>query len=171
MQKLVRMIAALMLVFSLSAFAFAQAHDDKEKQDQDHGQMQERRVQTNPNPNAAYFGTKFADISDEVADEMGLESQDGVVIMDVFPGSPADKAGLKRGDVIKELDGKMIDAKEAFMAIMREKKPDQQMIVKYVHEKKPEEVTVVLAKRPSDFEKMAQGEQKDKEPATKPADK
>ena len=106
-----------------------------------------------------------------MADQLGLDSQDGVVIIDVFPGSPAENGGLKKGDVVKELDGKPIDAKEAFMAIMREKHPDDQLAVKYLREKKPQELTVTLSKRPADFQKMAQSQQDDKGPTTKPDDK
>lgn len=171
MKRSMQMIASLMLVLVFAGLVSAQ-----------HEQQQQQPVKTNPNPNAAYFGAKFADISDEVAEQLELDSQDGVVIMEVFPESPAGKAGIKQGDVIKELDGKPIDAKEAFMEIMRGKKPDDQVKVKLIREKKPEELTVTLTKRPANFDAMAnpgqqpqqpaqpkEPEKTEKDPATKPS--
>jgi serine protease Do len=179
MKRNIRSITALATVLSLAGFASAQHEDHKDKHDSQHQeQQQQQQVQTNKNPNAAYFGTKFADISDEIAEQLQLDSQDGVIVMEVFPDSPAGKAGIKQGDVIRELDGKPIDAKEAFMAIMRDKKPDDQITVKLIREKKTEEVTVTLAKRPADFDRMANPQQPqapkepkedEKDPATKPS--
>jgi serine protease Do len=48
------------------------------------------------------------DIDEELAKAMHLDSTDGALVGDVTPGGPADKAGIKRGDVIVEFDGKKI---------------------------------------------------------------
>jgi len=49
----------------------------------------------------------------EIYDELGkaLQVEPGMLVTYVLPGSPADKAGLKTGDIITEIDGKPIKAK------------------------------------------------------------
>jgi serine protease Do len=49
------------------------------------------------------------DVDPATAEAMGLESHKGVLIGDVFKGQPADKAGIKRGDVVVSIDGKKVD--------------------------------------------------------------
>ena len=39
---------------------------------------------------------------------MGLETTEGVLVTDVFDGSPAARAKLQRGDIIKEMNGKAL---------------------------------------------------------------
>ena len=70
-------------------------------------------------------------------------------------GSPADKAGLKNGDVITAVDGKSIDNANNLRAIMQNHKPGdaiQLTVVKGTANGPTDqhEVTVVLAARPAD---------------------
>ena len=53
---------------------------------------------------AAFLGIAVAPITAVVARQLGLNSTDGVVIMDVTAGSRGDRAGLAEGDVILEVD-------------------------------------------------------------------
>ena len=48
----------------------------------------------------AYLGILLQPVDKELAEAMNLESQDGVLISDVVKGSPAEKAGIKQGDII-----------------------------------------------------------------------
>lgn len=52
----------------------------------------------------ANFGLRGQNLTPELADRLGIEEEQGVVITEVEPGSPADEAGLRRGDVIIEVD-------------------------------------------------------------------
>ncbi|MGB6386016.1 MAG: Do family serine endopeptidase [Terriglobales bacterium] len=55
------------------------------------------------------WGLNLADLSPDVRNEMQLQSSvHGAVVEDVKPGSPADNAGLQRGDVIMEVDRKPV---------------------------------------------------------------
>ena len=47
-------------------------------------------------------------LTKELADYFGLDKEEGVVVTDVIPGSPAAKAGLRRKDIILEFNNKVI---------------------------------------------------------------
>lgn len=51
------------------------------------------------------LGVSVQNVTSDVAKSLGLDKVAGALISAVTPGSPADKAGVKRGDVVTELDG------------------------------------------------------------------
>jgi len=63
---------------------------------------------------ASAFGLRVQDLTPELAEQLGLESgASGVVVSAVEPGGPAGEAGLRRGDVIVEVDRHEVkDAKD-----------------------------------------------------------
>jgi serine protease Do len=52
---------------------------------------------------AGAFGLQVQNLSPEMAEQLGIEGEGGVVVVGVEPGSPAAEAGLRRGDVILEV--------------------------------------------------------------------
>ena len=50
----------------------------------------------------------------------GLESPEGVLVSDVKPGSPADRAGVRIGDVIMEINGERIQSLRGFKSIVQD---------------------------------------------------
>ena len=55
-------------------------------------------------PGASAFGLRVQDVTPEIAEQLGLDEPTGVVVTAVAPGSPAEEAGVRRGDVILEVD-------------------------------------------------------------------
>ena len=55
-----------------------------------------------------WLGVKIQDVTDEIADSVGLKKAEGALVMEVTKDSPADKAGIKLGDVITHFDGKEV---------------------------------------------------------------
>ncbi|HEM47425.1 MAG TPA: Do family serine endopeptidase, partial [Alphaproteobacteria bacterium] len=56
----------------------------------------------------AVFGMRAQNVTPEIAEQLGLDEATGVVVTEVQPGSPADEAGLRRGDVIVEVNRKEV---------------------------------------------------------------
>jgi serine protease Do len=55
-----------------------------------------------------YLGTTVQKITPEIANSLGLKENGGALVADVVQGSPAEKAGIKTGDIIVEFDRKAI---------------------------------------------------------------
>ena len=65
-----------------------------------------------------WLGVMIQPISKELAETFDLPSEDGALVADVVKDSPADKAGLKRGDVIISFDGEKIGKMKQLPAIV-----------------------------------------------------
>jgi len=63
---------------------------------------------------SAWLGAVTATLTPEESKRLGESRQSGAVVVRVFPGSPAEAAGLKAGDVITEAAGRAVDSREAF---------------------------------------------------------
>jgi serine protease Do len=57
-----------------------------------------------------WLGAAVQSITPELADALGIDRQDGALISEISPGSPAEEAGLKRGDVIVRFGSKGIES-------------------------------------------------------------
>lgn len=67
--------------------------------------------------NRAWMGVKASTIEGPVNDKFDLPA--GVLISKVIPGSPADKAGLRRGDVLMAIDGKKVTEMSDLNALLQ----------------------------------------------------
>ncbi len=57
----------------------------------------------------AFFGARVDAVTDEVRDRLKLDEGVGVLLSEIFPGSTAEAAGFKPGDVLLTLDDKKLD--------------------------------------------------------------
>ncbi len=74
-------------------------------------------------PGRTLSGAEVEELTPETAKEIGVQPKtQGVVISDIRFESPADKAGLMRGDVIVEIDRKVVKAPEDFYRALKAKK-------------------------------------------------
>lgn len=105
-----------------------------------------------------WLGVMLQPLTDELIQAMDLQKgTEGVLIGDVVKGSPAETAGLQKGDVIVEMDGIKIDSADTAVQHVREKAPGDNVKVVVIREGKKEVITAVLGARPAEAEqKMTQ---------------
>jgi membrane-associated protease RseP (regulator of RpoE activity) len=71
-------------------------------------------------PHRATLGISADDLTPQLAQYFGVKQGKGVLVSEVTNGGPADKAGLKAGDVIVQVDGKPISGVEELRAALND---------------------------------------------------
>jgi len=77
-----------------------------------------------------------------------VQSADGPTVAGVIADSPADKAGLKRGDVIKAIDGTSVSDVQAVRDAIKDKKSGDTVTVSMTRDGNAQDVTVTLEAQP-----------------------
>ena len=72
-----------------------------------------------------WFGLRVTAITPDSAKEVGLSRSEGVIVQDVEPGSPGASAGLRKGDVIVEVNRQKIKDKTDYQRVMEKVTPEQ----------------------------------------------
>lgn len=75
----------------------------------------------------SYLGVGVRDIDAESKKTLNLKEERGAEITSVEPGSPADKAGLKQGDVVLDYNGQRIEGTQQFIRMVRETPPGREV--------------------------------------------
>jgi membrane-associated protease RseP (regulator of RpoE activity) len=60
---------------------------------------------SSPNQGQPWLGIAAVEVSPQISKEIGLAESSGLLVLEVAPGSPADKAGINGGDNLKVIDG------------------------------------------------------------------
>jgi serine protease Do len=97
-----------------------------------------------------YLGVKVQALTSELAKQLNLSGQTGALVGEVTPNSPAEKAGLKPGDVVIEFDGKAVSDSRHLRLMVAEKAPGSKVSVKVVRDGKQQTFTVELGELPSE---------------------
>jgi serine protease Do len=87
---------------------------------------------TNPSAPVAYLGVTTQDVSPGLALQFGLPVQSGALVLDIVPGGPADRAGIKQGDVIVSLDGKDVTDSASLRGLIVSRRPGDRVAVSVV---------------------------------------
>lgn len=99
----------------------------------------------------AYVGVYMQPMDKRLAKSMGLdETIRGVLVAGVAPGSPAQKAGLRRGDIIQRVDGVEVDSSQTVQKQVRTHKPGDDVDLLVLRNDKLEPVTVKVDDYPQE---------------------
>ena len=93
-----------------------------------------------------YLGIRFQPLTADLAKSFGLESEKGALIASVEKDTPAEKAGLKAGDIILEYDGKAIIEGSELPRYVAATPIDRKVRLLIFREGKKQEIFVVVSK-------------------------
>jgi serine protease Do len=99
-----------------------------------------------------WLGVLIQNVTDEIAEARGLTEAEGVLVGDVTAGSPAEKAGLERGDVITEIEGNKIRNTAQLRNLVARTKPGTRVDLTILRDGRSKEVTLALGVLPEDPE-------------------
>ncbi len=94
-----------------------------------------------------YIGIGPAVVTPQLSEQLGVPDE-GVLVLEVAPGSPADEAGIRPGDVIVEFDGRSVETPEDLLAFMRDKDVGESVDIELLRDGDRIEATVGLVERP-----------------------
>ena len=94
-----------------------------------------------------YLGVMVQDLTPELADSLGIDQNNGALISEVSPDSPAHDAGLREGDVIIDVDGKKISNTGALRNAIGMLPPGTQARLSVLRDGKEEKLAVTLGNR------------------------
>ncbi len=80
----------------------------------------------------SWMGVEIVEVDDVMAKQFGLESSKGALVNKVLPKSPAEKAGVKRGDVIVEFGGKKMISVQELQDVVSKTPPKKSVGIKVI---------------------------------------
>ncbi len=97
-----------------------------------------------------WLGVTIQDITPELSQKFGLDTLQGALVSEVAKGSPAHKAGISRGDIILEFDGKRIKDVASLRNIVSQTKIGSQVEIRLLRKGKEIVVKAVIVELPSE---------------------
>lgn len=96
-----------------------------------------------------WTGFESQPVDARVARYFGLSRVEGIIVSDVASGSPAEKAGLKVGDIILEANGTKVNSEQDLIALLVDARAGDTIRMKVYREKKIIDVALRLERRPA----------------------
>jgi len=97
-----------------------------------------------------WLGVSIQVVTQEIKDKFDLKTEEGALIGEVTKGSPADKGGLKRGDVIINFDGKKVEAMNTLPAMVAETLVGKEVEILIIRKGKEKRLTITIGELEED---------------------
>jgi serine protease Do len=95
-----------------------------------------------------WLGVSIQEVTSDLAQEFGVRNLKGALVSRVMKGSPADKAGIRQGDVILQFNGKDIEDTGHLRNMVSQTPIASKVKVRLLRQKKEIEVEVVVSELP-----------------------
>jgi serine protease Do len=101
-----------------------------------------------------YLGVSIQTITPDLAKALKVEDSEGALVADVISGSPAEKGGIERGDIIIAYDGKAVKDSHDLPAMVAATPVDQEVTVTVLRDGKEHKLPMKVGKLPSEEAKL-----------------
>ena len=95
----------------------------------------------------AWLGVGIQPVTAELATKFGVNENEGVLVNEVFENDPASRAGIKAGDIITKVDGKIVDTPNSLSRLIAGLDPGEAAKVEVVRDGKRQILSVALSER------------------------
>jgi len=116
-----------------------------------------------------YLGLYGQDVTPEIARILNLAEPNGVLVAQIEPNSPASRAGLRRGDVILEVNGRPIGSYDTFRNAVALMRPGTTIQLLVWRSGRSSELSLTLGERPSEREQARERPPQEEEQAPQEA--
>jgi Do/DeqQ family serine protease len=97
-----------------------------------------------------WLGVRIQALTEELAPSFGAKENEGVLVSDVMPGSPAESGGLKSGDVILDLGGQRTAEVPDLQRVVADAEPGKPSPVTILREGKRQTLEIKIGEMPAD---------------------
>jgi serine protease DegQ len=94
-----------------------------------------------------WFGIEVVSITPELAESLGLKSTEGAIVGAIERGSPADRGGIKLGDILQSIDGSRVTDMTTAQNAIAAAAPGKTVAVRVLRRNQPVQLEVVVGKR------------------------
>jgi serine protease Do len=108
-----------------------------------------------------WLGIGIQDVTPELASSFGLDAASGALVASVAPGGPAERAGVRRGDVIVEYEGRRIEDSHQLPALVAESRVGSRAHLVVVRDGEERELDVAVAELPEEPERRLSSRSRD----------
>ncbi len=96
-----------------------------------------------------WLGVRGQEVTGEIATTLGLDRPEGVLVGDVYPGSAADHAGVRTGDVILAVDGQAVNDQAGLDYRVATRHPGDQVVLRVRHGKTAADIALRVEPAPA----------------------
>jgi S1-C subfamily serine protease len=96
----------------------------------------------------AFLGLAPRTVTPQIARQLGVSVEQGVAVLAVEDGSPAEQAGIRTGDIMVALDGEPLASAEQLLSALRAFNPGDTVSAELMREGETTEVEITLGERP-----------------------
>lgn len=84
-----------------------------------------------------WLGVKGRAVTADIARTLGLQRPIGVLVSDLFPGGPGERAGVRRGDVVTKVDGQEVYDEQGLRYLAATRRPGETVAVEVLRQGRP----------------------------------
>jgi serine protease Do len=114
-----------------------------------------RQIREHGRVRRGVIGARAQTITAELAPGLGLDRDWGVILADVYPGGPAERAGLRPGDVVVSLDGKAMENGRQLDVNLYRHAAGEEITLEILREGERRLVRLTLSERAGDVDHLA----------------
>jgi serine protease Do len=101
-----------------------------------------------------WLGVSIQTVTPDLAKQFDIKDDKGALVGDVVEEGPAEKAGMQRGDVIIEFDGKEISDPSSLRNSVAGTPPGKKVTLKIIRDSKMQKIDVTVAELPTELQKL-----------------
>lgn len=121
---------SLLASMAIVGVAFAQGADEKGSKASEPG----------------WLGVYTQELTDDLREALGVQAS-GVLVSQVIDSSPADRAGLRKGDIILSVNDRAVENSDAFTEMIRSRKAGDEVAIRILRDDKRQTLSVTLGAR------------------------
>lgn len=104
-----------------------------------------------------FIGVGVQELNPELSEFFGVDKGTGILVSSVEKDGPADKAGLKVGDVIVTADGKRVERTQDLVGLIQDKEKGDKITIEFIRDKKQRTAEVEVEEEEGSFDMFSPG--------------